>query len=307
VPVNCAEAVETALERGGQRLEHGRPLLARGLVFGADPGQAGGGDAIVLEHLDRGGHVAQLVGPVRAGDRDVEIARRQRPHDRGQGGQGPGDGASGDQKRQQQAGDDADGRDADQFREIAGIAGVQALADLGDLLLVAGGEPLDRLAQLLAIAPVGIIVAVGSRLIDADIAREAHRLGPKIDEILHVGDGRIQALLPVGRQQRPPLLHQIVRLVQIGQQRLGVFLHLVRAVRHEGAARIHDDGIDQAIDLQTMGGAFGRQPHLLHLGPIGAQRLDPAPADDGGDEREQPDDGVNLGADLEISKRVHLA
>ena len=275
------DAGDLAVEALGE-IAHGDALLGfHALGIGGLLGAQLLGVAQRAQKLAGGApEVADLVLAGIGLDRDIELAVGHGLHRVDD----PADGTAQRDDADIEAGADADEKADDRRGEDdeAGPAadGVELLAQrIGHV-----AQPLDmflqRGLQCLAVGAVGLVVALGVGRLRAFRGGEARGLCAERDEVGDILGDRAEARAHIGVIGRGDLLRGLLQLVeaalQAGDEGLGGF----RVLRHVDAARVHDDGADQAVD------AFGEEGLTMQLvelvGEAGfmRQRVDRNAADD---------------------------
>ncbi|MGL3108584.1 hypothetical protein [Bradyrhizobium sp. BR 1432] len=165
---------------------------------------------------------------------------------------------------------------------------------LAGALMVDALERLDIAVELTAHCPVGVVVAPFARRGRADLHSAPHQLLTEVDEL--------RDPLPEAREQFGIVvadvllhaLHGLGKLMVAPQEAVRELLHLAVIGRHVDAARLHDDRIDQRIDATDVDRCRGRGRMHVTIGRLQAHRLDRHHEQEGGDDRQEAGDAVNL-------------
>ncbi len=221
-------------------------------------------DHVILENEDRVGDLADLVVALGAEDLSVHAAAREIENahldalDR-TGEAGEHDEHTADRREQRHRADHEDAVD-DADADSLGIGGIRL-----DVLFVALGEAAQLLVEGLSVGAVVVVVAEGAGGRDGLVLGKARELGAKGDEFGDILAGLGESC-GLGVQNLPgPELGDLIELLRVAGNPLGVGFRAVPVARHVDAARIHHDRIDEAVDALEIG-----LPGLgLHREPLG--------------------------------------
>ena len=241
---------------------------------------------MLAEHLQRRGDPSDLIPAGTHGDGNGQVTGGEAMHRAGYGPQRTGQAVDDDQQGEDSHHPDArPGRDRDQ-RSHTLPESIEFGGQPVHLCRIAFSKRHDRAVDRLAVGSVRLVVADaiggGSALGPSGL----HQFGPQPHEAVDTAGAILEQVTAAGVHQGGPARHAFLDARQIDQQGLAEPFNLGAVLGHVDAARVHDDGIDQAVHLFPDDGPFRGTLHQPDGPAIDLGGVDAGPASDGGGQAE---------------------
>ena len=185
------------------------------------------------------------------------------------------------------AGEDADDGEDDQGAAASHVIVFDRSAHHFEILLVEVDQLVDVGLKLLAVAAVGVVVALFVGGGDRHLGAEPGGLGPEGLEILGLGDHVAEFVLTVVRHARRPFAQQRVDRFQILRNALGERFGHLGVLGRVDAARVHHHRGNQPVEMLAVIGALGGHLKSVDLFVVSLHETDTEQCHADGDDAQQ--------------------